>query len=147
MKPRPTRSAPRLPSHPLPIDQTQSGARLLAHEEILGDGQIRDEREFLEDRHDANGDRVGWAAEGDRLAVVGDRARVRGMNPAQDLHHRALAGAVLAEEGVNFSRLTGELRAVQRDDAAETLVDASGAKEGHAVRNPLADEQVIHLSC
>ena len=67
MKPRPTRQRAGLPSHPLAVDQTQSGARLLPHEEILGDGQIRDQRELLEDRHDANGDRIGWTAEGDRL--------------------------------------------------------------------------------
>src|SRR4051794_2968246 len=54
------------------------------------------------------------------------------MNSAQDLHHRALAGAVLAEKSVDFSRLTGELRPVQRHDAAEPLVNASGAKEGHS---------------
>ena len=32
-----------LPSHPLAVDQTQPGARLLPHEEILGHGQIRDQ--------------------------------------------------------------------------------------------------------
>ena len=80
-------------------------------------------------------------------AVVGNRARVRRMNPAEDLHHRALAGAVLAEESVNLSRLARELRAVQRDDAAEPLVDASGAEEGHdRLKSPGRDEQVTHLS-
>ena len=58
-----------LAAHALAVDQTESGARLLAHEEVLGHGQIRDQGQLLEDRDDAHGDRVGGTAEGDRLAA------------------------------------------------------------------------------
>jgi hypothetical protein len=53
------------------------------------------------------------------------------MNAAEHLHHRALAGAVLAQEGVNLARLARKLRAIKRDDATEPLIDPSRAEEGH----------------
>jgi hypothetical protein len=53
------------------------------------------------------------------------------MDAAEHLHHCALAGAVLTQEGVDLARLARELRAVERHDAAEPLVDPSRAKKWH----------------
>ena len=65
-------------------------------------------------------------------AVEGDGARVGRMHTAQHLHHRALAGAVLAQEGMNLARLASKIGAMQGDDAAEMLVDAGGGEKGLA---------------
>ena len=46
-------------------------------------------------------DRVGAASEGDRPAVDLDRALVGLLHAVEDLHQRGLAGAVLADEGVD----------------------------------------------
>ena len=57
---------------------------------------------------------------------------------AQDLHQRALAGAVLAEQGVDLARAELEVDAVEGDGGAEALADAR-----HATGRAAADGRVI----
>ena len=47
-----------------------------------------------------------------------------GMDAVQDLHQRRLAGAVLAEEGVNLAAADAEIDAAERLDAGKALGDA-----------------------
>ena len=61
--------------------------------------------------------------EGDRLAVDADLAGVRLVEAVEDVHQGRLAGAVLAEEGVNLAALHLEGDAVVRDHAGELLAD------------------------
>ena len=64
------------------------------------------------------------AAGGVRLAVQRHRARVGPVGPAEDLHQRALARAVLADQRADLARADGERDAVERPGRAERLADA-----------------------
>ena len=74
---------------------------------------------MLVDHADAPVDGVGRVADADRLAVDQDLARIRRGKPVQDVHQRGLAGAVLAEEGVNLAGPQIEVDAVVRHDARD----------------------------
>ena len=50
-----------------------------------------------------------------------DRALVGLVQPEQDVHQRALAGAVLADDGVEFTRAERQRHAVQRHMRLEAL--------------------------
>ena len=84
-----------------------------------------DQREVLVDHAEAGGDRVARRAERHGLAVDADLARVGLVEPGQDVHERALAGAVLAEQGVDLARPQVEVDVVVGDDAGEALDDAA----------------------
>ena len=60
-----------------------------------------------------------------RLAVDEDLALVRLQQPVEDVHQGRLAGAVLAEQGVDLARLDGEVDVVVGDQVAEALGDAA----------------------
>ena len=81
-----------------------------AEQDVLGHGLRRDEREVLVDHAEPGRDRVARRAEGDRLAVEQDLAGIRPVQPGQDVHERALAGAVLAEQGVDLAACAGRSR-------------------------------------
>ena len=57
--------------------------------------------------------------ERDRPAVDADLARVRPVEAGEDVHQRALAGAVLAEQGVDLAGAQLEVDVVVGDDARE----------------------------
>ena len=75
--------------------------------EVLADGEVGEEAELLVDRNDARGDRLLHRAEGDDPAIEPDRALVGPDRADDDLDQRALAGAVLAEDGVDPARVAG----------------------------------------
>ena len=70
------------------------------------------EAEVLEDHADAGGPGGGRRAELDRLAVDEDLALLRAVDAVEDLHQRALAGAVLAEQGVDLAGVDDEVDGV-----------------------------------
>ena len=78
---------------------------------------------------DAVGDGVARGTEGHRASVDQDHAGVRPVEPGQNVHQRALAGAVLAQQGVDFSLAQREIDGVVGQHARETLADAA---HGHA---------------
>ena len=86
------------------VEEEAVGHRLLAEEDVLGDGQDGDEHEVLVDHADAAGDGVGRAGDPDRRPVEEDLALVGRGQPVQDVHQGRLAGAVLAEQGVDLAR-------------------------------------------
>ena len=114
----------------LAVEEDRVGHRLLAEEDVLGDGQHRDEHEVLVDHADAAGDRVGGSGDLDRLAVEQDLALVRRRQPVEDVHQRRLAGAVLAEQGVDLARPDVEVDVVVGDDARIALGDAAHLERG-----------------
>ena len=64
---------------------------------------------MLVDHPDAGAHRVAGAGEGDRLAVDQDLALVGLVEPVEHVHQRALAGAVLAQQGVDLAGLDDEV--------------------------------------
>ena len=117
--------------HAPAIDQPDPCARLLPEEQVLGHGEIRHQREFLEDRHDAGGHGLGGIAKTDRRTCQGQLAGIRRVDPAQDLDHRALARAVLAKQRVDLPLLAGKVRLAQGTHAAESLLGVGSAEKGH----------------
>ncbi len=102
----------------------------MTEEDVLGDGEGRDQTEFLEDHADAEGAGIVGRANLDRIAVDRDLPLVRRVDPLQDLHQGRLAGAVAADEGVHLALAQVEVDPVQDADAGETLADP-----GHPYRD------------
>ena len=63
------------------------------------------------------------AVEAHRLAPHEDLAGVGLVEPEHDVHQRALAGPVLAEEAVHLALVEREVDVLVRDDAREGLGD------------------------
>src|SRR5205814_7898561 len=85
------------------------------------------------DHADAEPDGVGRAADRDRAAVIDDLAGIRPGQAVDDVHQRALAGAVLAQQRVHLSppdvevdAVVGPERTVRLDDAAQDQRDVVG---------------------
>ena len=117
-----------------------SRARRMAHEDVLGHGQLGVEAQLLVHRGDASGLCLVRAVEGDLLAVHADGARVRPVDAGDDLDERGLAGAVLAHQGVDLAGGDREVHVLQRPDARELLADALELEQRcHAV--------LAHSSC
>ncbi len=75
---------------------------------VFGDGEGWDEHEVLVDHADAEGDGVGGGCDADGRVVEEDLAGVHLVEAVEDLHEGGLAGAVFAEEGVDFAGGDGE---------------------------------------
>ena len=78
-------------------------AILVADEDVLGDVQVGKEQRFLIDRGDAEALRLGGAADRDRLAGEQDLAAIGLVDAGDDLDQRRFAGAVLAEQRMDFA--------------------------------------------
>ena len=105
------------------VDQATGATWLVTEEDVLGDGEGRDEAELLEDHADAEGSGVVGRADLDRRAVDRDLPFVRRVDPLQDLHQGRLAGAVAADQGVDLALAQVEIDPVQDADAGEALAD------------------------
>ena len=111
----------------VPVDEPAAAPALVAEEDVLGDRQVRHQREFLVDDDDAARFAVLDAPEADRLAVQDDLAVVaaRRVDPGQHLHQGGLPGAVLAADRVDLAAPYGERDVLQRGDPGEGLRDAT----------------------
>ena len=89
-------------------------------QDVLGHGLRRDQREVLVDHPQAGLDRVARRPEHDRPAVEADLALVGPVEAGEDVHQRALAGAVLAEQRVDLAGPQLEVDVVVGEDARET---------------------------
>ena len=108
----------------LPIEEDRARHRFLAEQDVLGDGEDGDQHEVLVDHVDAARDRVRGTRDGDFLAVEQDRPLVRPGQPVEDVHERRLAGAVLAEQGVDLAGADLQIDLVVGDHARIALGDA-----------------------
>ncbi len=104
--------------------------------DVLRHRERLEQREVLEHHADAAFAGLGRVAHGHPFALPVDRAGVRLGDAVDDLHQGALAGAVLAEQGVDFARLdrqvdtvVGQAAWVLFGDAAE--LEARGLGFGH----------------
>jgi hypothetical protein len=103
---------------------------LVAQEDVLRHRHRRDERGFLVDHGDAGMQcrrRIGKA---DRFAVDEDLAFTRRHGPCGNLHQRRLAGAVFAEQRMDFAGLDGEGHILHCGHRAVELADAAQLKHG-----------------
>ena len=97
--------AARLRMRPDAVDRARDPARKLAAEEdILGDVQVGNERELLEDDGDPEPAGVGGRRDAHRLAFEQELAAVGMVGAVQRLDQRRFARAVLAEQHVHFAR-------------------------------------------
>jgi hypothetical protein len=101
------------------VDPAEAAAGLAAHEDVLGDGQVREERRLLVDHRDAGVPRVGGTVEDHGLAVDHHPAAVRAVHPREHFDQGRFPGAVLPCECVCL--------------AGEEL-------QGHALQSPYGTE-------
>ncbi len=112
-----------LTAHRPAVDPAEASDGLPAHEDVLRDRQVGEERGLLVDDGDARLLRLGGRREVDVLAVEAELARVAAVEPGDDLHERGLARAVLADEGVDRAGIEAQAAGAQCDDGAERLDD------------------------
>ena len=82
----------------------------------------------------------------DDLAIEQDLALIGPGQAVEDVHERGLAGAVLAQQGVDLARLDVEVDAVVGHDARVALGDAAHLQRGRGdARGLLARGWVRHV--
>ena len=96
---------------------------LVAEDDVLEDGEVVGEHEVLVHHADADRDRVAGRVKLPR-AVDRDGALVGTLHAVEDLHQGRLAGAVLADDGVDRAAPRPEVDVVVGDDTGEALGDA-----------------------
>ena len=116
------------------IDQPQraepESERLLPEQDVRDGVQVVAERQILEHRLD-----TGLAGPLRRQMVLEmltdpELAGIRFLDSGEDLHERALAGAVLSDEARHLTRLEAEGHVVQSADRAEVLRHALATNDG-----------------
>ena len=108
-----------------PVDPPADAARRhAAEQDVLRDAEVRHQVGML--GHHANAELLAAQRAIDRLrlAAEADFTCVGLHCAGQDARERALARAVLADDGVHFAALGGEVDRAQRLRAAEALADA-----------------------
>ncbi len=98
--------------------------RRAGHGQIVGNRHVGKERELLEHADHAGLHGIGRRAELERCTVDQDFALAGVGHARGDLDERRLAGAVLAQNRVNFPGISLEIDIRQRGDAAVALGDA-----------------------
>src|SRR6202046_1946998 len=99
--------------------------RFASEEQVLGDCEVRDERDLLEYRGDSGRHRTARTVEIKDAAGEMNFAGVRSINAGEQLHQSRLAGAVLARDRMNRPGPAREGHGAQRLRRAETLGDVS----------------------
>ena len=102
------------------VDHSEAPRRI-GDRNVVGDRKVGNERQLLEDAHDPGAIGGGGRVETDLGPVEDDASGIRRHHARQDLDERRLAGAVLAENGVNAPRKHNEIGAGERSHAAVTL--------------------------
>src|SRR5882724_2174529 len=110
------------------IDQAEA-ARRVGDGDIVGHRQVGQQRQFLEDADDALARRLGRRCEAHRALLEEHFAGARLDDAGNDLDQRRLAGAVLAEHGMDAAGSAGEFDVVERGDAAIALADAAHTQQ------------------
>ena len=114
--------------HPL-LDRTRVETErpphvaLVPQHHVLGHRERLDEAEVLVHHADPGRDPVPRGVEGDRSPVDLQLAFVCAVEAGEDVREGALAGAVLAEQGVNLTPERLEVDAVVGNDSRESLRD------------------------
>ena len=101
--------------------------------DVFRDREGAHQLEVLVNHPDAGGNRVDRRGEGDRVAVDDDLTGIRPIEAGENVHERRFAGAVLAEERVDFAAPHFQIDAGIGEHAGERLGDAA---EDDARRRP-----------
>ena len=112
-----------LAEHLGPADH--GAAILMADENVLRDIEIGKQQRLLIDRRDAHPLRLGRARDRDAASVQPDLAAVGLINAGDDFDQRRLAGAVLAEQRMDFAGIKRKRNVLQRLRGVEPLGDAA----------------------
>ena len=115
------------------IDELWKPGRYPLEQDVLCHGELRDQVVLLVDDADPRLQRVARGPKTNGRPVDRDAAGVRLVNAGEDLDQRALAGAVLADQGLDLSAAQAERDVVQRHDSRKLLANA-GRLEDHARR-------------
>ena len=113
------------------MQERATDVAVITEDDVLRDGERLDEAEVLMHHPDPRVERVPRRGERDRLPEELELALVGVVEPDQDVREGALAGAVLAEQGVNLAGARLEVDGVVRDDTGEALRDPA---HGHGRR-------------
>jgi hypothetical protein len=109
---------------PIVCARAQVGAKS-AEQDVLQHSQRRHEAEFLFDYGYAGCLRLSGVRQCDWRPVDQDLALIGGDDAGKRLDERALAGAVMSNQSVNFAAAQRERYAVERDNRPERLGDAT----------------------
>ena len=104
----------------------------MADEDVLGDREVREEPWLLVNDGDPELARMGRALELNWYAMETEVAGIWLVDARQDLDERAFAGAVFADQGMDFGRVELERDAVERLGCAEAHRDAVELYRGGA---------------
>jgi hypothetical protein len=102
---------------------------LAVQEHVVEDRELVDQRQVLVDGVDPARPRLVDAARRVRLAAQQHPAVVGLLEPADDLHQRRLAGAVVPEQAEDLALVQVEADVAQRDDRAEALAHVLDAED------------------
>src|ERR1700750_1438800 len=105
------------------VHHAEPVAALMADEDVLRNGQLREQGKFLID--DVNTMLLGLARRGPLRRRIGEAylARVRPIGCSDDLYQVRLAGAVLAKQSVNLAGPDLKAHATESANAWKTLRD------------------------
>ena len=81
-----------------------AGKAEIADDDVLAGGEAREEVEFLMDDADAEALRIARIGDVNGLAVDGDPRGIGGGGAGENPGKRAFAGAVFADQGMDFAR-------------------------------------------
>ena len=118
------------------VEQPGRVVQLAAEIDVLGDGQLGDQVELLVDDGDPVALGVARAVQHQRLAVHRQLARVVRVRAAEDLHQRALARPVLADDGVDLPGGDVEGHVVQGAYPGERLADSPDLEHSPSAISP-----------
>ena len=110
-------------AHHLPMLKEPKTHFFIAQEQICGDGKMRTQHDFLVYRVDAVIDRFVRRGERDRLAFPKHFTAGAHMDAGEQLDQGGFAGAVLADDRVDFACLKGQIDGFQRVGGAESFVE------------------------
>ena len=111
----------------------------MAQEDVLGHGEATDGGQLLEEGRDAGCHRRLRRPEWERAAGHADAAPVGRDDPRHDLDQRGLAGAVLAEQGVDLAGSHVQVQVTQDDRVAIRLAQAAHGEHGSVGSDRVAD--------
>jgi len=100
--------------------------------DVVLNREVGTQAEFLRYQRDAELLRLARIDDGDRLALDHDRPGIGRIDTGQDFDKRALAGAVLAADGVDFTRSKIERHVPECRDRAEAFREPAHTEDGRS---------------
>jgi hypothetical protein len=112
---------PRAPAHLPPVEHAEPAARCVPEEDVLGDGELRKQQQFLVNRGDAALARLARGERLEPLVADPDGSGIGSVHAGDDLDERGLARAVLPEQRVDLTRPNLKVDVLQHANAGERL--------------------------